>query len=150
MDPSSSISHTFTSGGWSVQNSSFPTYIENFSDSLLSLNQGLLKPSESPAPQGHLKVLKQILHQTPTELQGSLRDFLLQTDPLQDNMTLAKSLGVIIASLPDFGLESIFYDSCFNLSTNLHMYNSLASKFVLTKGKYITGSKEATSRDSHY
>ena len=59
-------------------------------------------------------------------------------------MTLAKSLGVIIASLPDFGLESIFYDSYFNLSTNLHMYNSLASKFVLTKGKYITGSKQAT------
>ena len=67
MDPSGiNISH-WLSTGRSVQPlySSFPTCTGILSDSLLSLNQGLLKPSESPAPPGRLQVLKQILHQTP-------------------------------------------------------------------------------------
>ena len=66
-DPSGvNISH-WLSTGRSVQllYSSFPTYTGILSDSILSLNQGLFKPLESPAPPGRLQVLKQILHHTP-------------------------------------------------------------------------------------
>ena len=53
--------------GRSIQsiNSLISPLYRNFPDSLLSLKQGLLKPSESPAPPGRLQVLEQILCQTP-------------------------------------------------------------------------------------